>query len=202
MDLSILIAEHEPSLPSSPPQCPTSIVPLDHVSAAIKAVIIRPNGDVTHKHLARFTDKYILPTDPIFQEQPTEISKLIELPLLVARLGPPDTIPGDTYHKNRPATFLHMRPCSGFAPIDWQRKLGAVLVVRADRKPLNCLHLEAVWRYHWTMLRDVNSIQWERGLGAKKFTRKSFEAFWVRWKEQQIEAGREDFEDLISPYNV
>lgn len=98
-----------------------------------------------------------------------------------------------------------MRPCGGFAPLDWQRKLGAVLVVRADRKPLSCLHLEALWRYHWTMLRDVNSIQWagwDMGSSGTKFTRKEFAAFWVEWKRQQIDAGRDELEDFVSPYDV
>jgi hypothetical protein len=171
-------------------------------TTAIKAVIIRPNGDVTIKHLSRFTDKYILPTDPIFHDVlPTEISVLLELPLLVQRLNLRDVVPGDTYHKNRPATFLQMRPYNGFAPMDWQRKIGAVMVVRMDRKPLSCLHLEAIWRYDWTLLSDVNSIGWEKGLTAK-MTRNGFEVFWNEYKKKQIEAGREDFEGLVSPYDV
>jgi hypothetical protein len=169
---------------------------------AIKAVIIRPNGDVEVNYLARFADKYILPTDPIFMDSvPTEVSVMLELPLLVQRLNPRDDIPGDTYHKNRPATFLQMRPYSGFASLDWQRKIGAVLVVRMDRKPLSCLHLEAIWRYHWTLLSDVNSIGWERE-GKGKITRKGFEVFWNEFRKRQIDAGREDFEGLVSPYEV
>jgi hypothetical protein len=171
-------------------------------TSAIKAVVIRPNGDVTILHLARFTDQYILPTDPIFHDvTPTEISVQIELPLIVQRLNSREIVPGDAYYKNRPATFLQMRPCSGFAPLDWQRKIGAVLVVRMDRKPLSCLHLEGIWRYHWTILSDVNSIGWEKGLKGK-LTRKSFEVFWNEYRKKQIEAGREDFEDLVSPYDV
>jgi hypothetical protein len=85
--------------------------------------------------------------------------------------------------------------------MDWQRKIGAVLVVRMDRKALSCLHLEAIWRYHWTLLSDVNSIGWEKGL-KQKISRRSFEGFWYEYKRKQIEAGREDFEDLISPYDV
>jgi hypothetical protein len=177
-------------------------LPAFSMTTAIKAVIIRPNGDVTQNHLSRFTDKYILPTDPIFHNSlPTEMSVQLELPLLVARLNAREAVPGDAYHKNRPATFLQMRPCSGFAPMDWQRKIGAVLVVRMDRKPLSCLHLEAIWRYHWTLLSDVNSIGWDKGL-KQKISKRSFEAFWYEYKRRQIEAGREDFEDLISPYDV
>src|ERR1700734_1431705 len=97
------------------------------MSSPVKAVVIRPNGDVSIKHLARFADKYILPTDPVFDSLPTEMSIQLELPLLVQRLNHRDIVPGDTYHKNRPATFLQMRPCSGFAPLDWQRKIGAVM---------------------------------------------------------------------------
>jgi hypothetical protein len=173
------------------------------MSSPVKAVVIRPNGDVSIKHLARFADKYILPTDPIFDSLPTEMSIQLELPLLVQRLNHRDIVPGDTYHKNRPATFLQMRPCSGFAPLDWQRKIGAVMVVRMDRKPLSCLHLEAIWRYHWTLLSDVNSIGWDSNKNFKrKINRTSFELFWQEYRKIQIDAGREDFEDLVSPYDV
>src|SRR5579859_4208722 len=136
------------------------------ISSVIKGVVIRPNGDVSERHLSRFVDKYILPTDPIFADVvPTELSVQLEFPLVVTRLYPRESIPGDQYHKNRPATFLNIRPCSGFAPLDWQRKIGCVLVVRMDRKPLNCLHLEAMWRYAWTLLSEVNSIGygWDKG---------------------------------------
>lgn len=65
-------------------------------TSAIKAVVIRPNGDVTILHLTRFTDQYILPTDPIFHDvPPTEISVQIELPLIVQRLNSREIVPGD-----------------------------------------------------------------------------------------------------------
>jgi hypothetical protein len=175
--------------------------PSTSMTSAIKAVVIRPNGDVSLNHLSRFTDKYILPTDPIFHDVlPTEMSVRLELPLLIQRLNVKDVIPGDTYHKNRPATFLQMRPCIGFASTDWQRSVGAVLVVRMDRKPLCCLHLEAIWRYHWTLLSDVNSIARQTGL-KEMISRQGFENFWYEYRKKQIEAGREDFEDLVSPYD-
>ena len=65
-------------------------------TSAIKAVVIRPNGDVTIRHLSRFTDQYILPTDPIFHDvPPTEISVQIELPFIVQRLNSRNIVPGD-----------------------------------------------------------------------------------------------------------
>jgi hypothetical protein len=48
---------------------------------------------------------------------------------------------------------------------------------------------------------DVNSIAWEKGLKAK-ISRQGFEVFWNEYRKRQIEAGREDFEDLLSPYDV
>jgi hypothetical protein len=187
---------------SSSPLSANQPSPLYMTTSVIKGVIIRPNGDVAINHLSRFADKYVLPTDPIFHDVlPTEMSVQLELPLLVQRMNSREIVPGDSYHKNRPATFLHMRPFSGFAPLDWQRKIGAVLVVRMDRKPLNCLHLEAIWRYHWTLLSDVNSIGWEKSLKAK-ISGRGFEVFWHEYKRKQIAAGREDFEDLVSPYEI
>ena len=172
------------------------------MSTAIKGVIIRPNGDVNIHYLARFADKYVLPTDPIFADVlPTEMSVRLELPLLICRLNPKEIVPEDTYHRNRPATFLQMRPCTGFAPPEWERQIGAVLVVRQDRKPLACLHLEAVWRYHWTLLSDIHSVGWDRGCKSK-ISRRSFETFWYDYRNRQLDVGREEFEQLVSPYEI
>lgn len=173
------------------------------MQSVVKGVIIRPDGDVKTNHLTRFTDKYVLPTDPIFLPDilPTHTSVLLELPLLVERLNDRDRVPGDGYHKNRPATTLHMRPISGFAPFEWQRKVGAVLVVRMDRKPLSCLHLEAICKFLWTLMVDANSIGWEKGIESR-VTKKAFEVFWYEYKKRQIKAGREEFDELESPYSV
>jgi hypothetical protein len=167
----------------------------------VKAVIIRPNGDVAN-HLSRFTDKYILSTDPIFHNpSPCEISLLIELPLLIERINPRDNIPGDIYHKNLPATVLQMRPCSGFAPMDWHRKVGAVMVVREDKKPLSCLQLEVIWKYCWLCLSEANSIVRDHTFKSK-ISRADFERFWTDYRKRMMEVGREDFEGLVSPYEI
>jgi hypothetical protein len=171
------------------------------MACAIKGVVIRPNGDVKQRHLSRFADKYILPTDPIFLNvRPTEMSVHLGLPLLVQRLNPIEIVPGDTYHKNRPATFLQMLPSNGFPPAAWQSKIGAVLVARMDKKPLSCLHLEAICRYHWTLLADVNSIALEYGL--KRISKEGFEQFWYEYRRNQFDAGREEFENMASPYEI
>jgi hypothetical protein len=174
-----------------------------HSPISIKGVVIRPDGDVHLNHLCRYSDKYLLPTDPIFSSDflPTQTSVLLEIPLLVERLNDRSLVPGDAYHKNGPATSLHLRPCSAFVPFEWQRKVGAVLVVRMDRKPLSCLHLEAICKYHCMLLGDVNSIGWSKGV-SPKLTKKAFEVFWYDYKRRQLEAGRDEFEDLDSPYGI
>jgi hypothetical protein len=173
------------------------------MSLVIKGCIIRPNGDVTEKHLSRFADKYVVPTDPIFQDaKPPAMSVLLELPILVARLNPVDMIPGDSYHTNRPATCLNVGPC-GFAPMEWQRKVGVVLVVRMDRRPLCCFHLEALWKFHWTLLEASNTLGWDNRYKIRaRVSRSGFEEFWFDYKKKQIEAGREDWGDLPSPYDI
>jgi hypothetical protein len=163
----------------------------------IKAVIIRPNGDVK-KGLTRFTDKYILPTDPIFQDcLATQVSVLLDLPLLIQRLHPRDSVPENAYYQNLPATVLQMSLC-GIAPMEWWR-VGPVMVVRVDRKPLCCLHLEAIWKYHWNLFYENSSFDRDRQM---KISKRDFEAFWEEFRRRQIEAGREDFRELVSPYDV
>lgn len=51
------------------------------------------------------------------------------------------------------------------------------------------------------MLSDVNSIGWERGMKGQ-IGRKGFEVFWYEFRKKQIDAGREDFEGLCSPYEI
>jgi hypothetical protein len=171
------------------------------MTSAVKGCIIRPNGDVTELHFTRFADKYVLPTDPIFHDvQPTANSVRLELPILVARLNSVDLIPRGPYHNNRPATCLNIAH-SGMAPLTWQYRVGAVLVVRMDRKPLCCMHLEALWRFHWALLSEMNTLSCDK-LMRKKVNRKSFEAFWCDYQGKQIAVGREDWEDVPSPYEV
>src|ERR1700737_2052950 len=171
------------------------------MNKAIKGCIIRPNGDVREAHLTRIADKYVLPTDLIFSEKPTLNSVLIEFPVLVVRLNPIEIVPGDAYHKNTPATCLNVGNM-GLVSVDWQRKVGAVLVVRMDRKPSYSMHLEALWKFHWTVLSAVGSFAGWEATGQKRSPKAAFEAFWHEYQKKQIEAGREDWEELVSPYDV
>jgi hypothetical protein len=171
------------------------------MNTTIKGCLIRPNGDVTEHHLCRFADKFVLPTDPIFHNvEPPVMSVLLELPILVARLNPRDIVPNDAYHKNRPATCLNVGPC-GFATMEWQRQVGVVLVVRMDRKPLSCIHLEVLWKFHWTLLSEMNAIAWDKR-NKLRVNREAFQGFWHDYRKKQIEAGREDWEDIPSPYDI
>jgi hypothetical protein len=180
-----------------------SPLPNNRMTSAVKGVLIRPNGDVYINHLARFSDKFVLPTDPIFHDvRPTEMSLRLNLPLLVQRLNPLEIVPNDAYHKNTPATILQTRPCTGQCLYDWDRKIGVVLVVRTDGKPLSCLHLEAMWKFNSMLLQDSNVIaSWEIGV-QPKVGRKNFEKFWQEYRSKQIAAGREEFESLGSPYDI
>ena len=97
---------------------------------------------------------------PIFDHnEESEIAERIGLPILTRKYPPNQAWADEKNWKeslgpycNQPATFLHLS-CDkksstwGWAPPQWQNRVGSVLVVRKDRKPLLPLHMEAISRY-------------------------------------------------------
>jgi hypothetical protein len=96
---------------------------------------------------------------PIFTQAtpPCGISELVQLPVLVRKYpadkawAKDESISGTGYN-NQAATFLNLSTDTnsrllmewGWAPVEWQNKVGSVLVVRADGKDLSPHHCEVL----------------------------------------------------------
>ncbi|KAI4283086.1 MAG: hypothetical protein L6R38_002439 [Xanthoria sp. 2 TBL-2021] len=86
--------------------------------------------------------------DDIFNQAPTPISQSIGFPLILRRTKPvSENSARSANDDNAHATWLMIDPGHGFAPPEWQSGVGDVLVVRADRKPLDIAMLAAVTDY-------------------------------------------------------
>ncbi|KAF8451736.1 hypothetical protein BDZ91DRAFT_750227 [Kalaharituber pfeilii] len=77
------------------------------------------------------------------------ITALIEVPIRVYQLPVSDAKMSDTSWdpSNQPATFLHLNPKDGWAPLYWQNEVGNVILVRKDGKRLLQEHAEAICDY-------------------------------------------------------
>jgi hypothetical protein len=47
----------------------------------------------------------------------------------------------------------------------------------------------------------MNSIAWDKR-NKQHVNREAFQGFWHDYRKKQIEAGREDWEDIPSPYDI
>ena len=76
--------------------------------------------------------------DAIFGTKPLALSVLLGVPLLIRRLSakPALELPRNAHFDNVAATALHVDPATGYAPAEWCRGVGTVLVVREDQQPL------------------------------------------------------------------
>ena len=81
----------------------------------------------------------------MFNTPPTPISQKIGFPLIVQR--PVDQQIRGPAADNPHATWLMIDPRSGFAPPEWQKDVGNVLVARADKSPLDIKTLAAITDY-------------------------------------------------------
>ncbi|KAH6874065.1 hypothetical protein B0T10DRAFT_533095 [Thelonectria olida] len=77
---------------------------------------------------------------PVFSNYVPPVPGLIEIPLILRRVGTQSTYRADL--DNQIATYLNINSESGFAPPAWQSYVGTVLVARKDEKPLLPQHLE------------------------------------------------------------
>ena len=89
---------------------------------------------------------FLLPRDdPIFKTTTAPISQKIGYPLLVHR--PQDKSVRGPVADNPHATWLMIDPSTGFAPMEWQSRVGNVIVARADGGALETSTLGAITDY-------------------------------------------------------
>ena len=111
------------------------------IDKKVKAVMIHSQKDGGGRYSA-----FLLPCDDlIFKTTPVPISHEIGYPLLVHR--PQDRLVRGPLADNRHATWLMIEPSNGFAPMEWQSRVGNVIVARADGGALEISTLGAITDY-------------------------------------------------------
>ncbi|KAH8667805.1 hypothetical protein BGZ61DRAFT_461171 [Ilyonectria robusta] len=182
--------------PTPPPATPRS-------DASIQAVIVRCNADKSE--FAPWSPKMISADDPIFSHAVPLIPGLIEVPLVFSRVGTKSAYRANL--DNTIITYLHIDATSGFAPPQWQSRVGTVVVARKDKKPLLPHHMEGAWMYC-----DYISDLFGEGTGAptRLYNRQAFEKWWNVYCEAQkgFRRGKgglndpNDWRSVKSPYEM
>ncbi|KAF7959544.1 hypothetical protein EAE96_001160 [Botrytis aclada] len=150
---------------------------------------------------------------PIFEGQPTNISKLMGIPLIIQKIpreAGKDVVFNEDHLRNDFCGILHLDtlPHSetwGEIPSQWRDNVGTVLVVRQDKKDLTTLQLLAITAYISRV--GLKAVEKEPDVGTKQrfledyFTRSKFEEyFFGRFAKSRDQSPHLD-EDLISPYS-
>ena len=92
-----------------------------------------------------YSRSWVSPEDPIFNTKPVPISEKIGFPLLVRR--PMSESERGPLTDNQHAAWLMIDPTTGFAPAEWQSRVGNVFVARADGQSLETDTLGAITDY-------------------------------------------------------
>ncbi|MCJ1433199.1 hypothetical protein MMC27_002558 [Xylographa pallens] len=137
---------------------------------------------------------------PVFmQKTPPEISRLVELPVLVKKY-PPDRAWKDhrQSYNNVQATFLHVDadPKSqgwGWAPPEWQSYVGSVLVVRQDNKDLTPQQAEVLCDFCYGSMQSKFEASLEGTMTRDKvmgfMTKQRFAKFFKDYQKEQTSFG-------------
>lgn len=201
-----------PSVPAPRAPAPAALHSASPVTAApatssapgsIQAVIVR--CDVEKKRFVPWSATMIKADHPVFSNPVPPIPGLIEVPLVLHRVGTQSANQADL--DNQIATYLNIDAESGFAPPEWQSYVGTVVVARKDRKPLLPHHLEGVWIYCDYILDIFGEGE---GVPTHLYNRQAFEKWWKNYCEEQKEyrsgnGGESDLDDwrvVRSPYEI
>ncbi|KAF2878598.1 hypothetical protein BDV95DRAFT_479395, partial [Massariosphaeria phaeospora] len=171
----------------------------------IQGVRINCDADIEVDKRPRFEKVEIPPADPVFSQDPTPVSKRIELPIVVRRVL--RSVSGWVRRKseyrgahapkdNQAATFLHIgcdpkenyyrRYSWGLAPMEWQDSVGAVIVARKDKQPLLPEHVAAL--ADWCQFKLIHDFQEQNEADLSghvvlpKITKAEFEKHYSAWK--------------------
>jgi hypothetical protein len=220
-----------------------------HSSRIFKGVEIACEGDSMFLKAERFVAVNVPAAHPIFEftDQPdepsnpnnpivsvggTNISKMIELPLMIRRIFPDKQWhnPGvflESVYRNSVAEYLNLStdvktPKWGFHDLGRSGKgliYGRVLVIRKDKLPITVHQVEALVAYFKKVFHTLSReklVRYRGLLGERLFeeraklmaehvSRPKFESFWKEFKEQKIHEGNKtlfEWKDEISPYEV
>lgn len=134
---------------------------------------------------------------PIFEGPIIEIPALLEIPLVIHRLGTQSASQPDL--DCQIATWLMIKYKDGFAPPKWQSHVGSCWLARKDKKPLSEMQVYAIHDY-LSMLLDRYS---GGPKGAQKMvTRKAFERWFDDYVKSMVEVGGPEWTDIEGFYEI
>lgn len=177
-----------------------------------KCVIVRCKGDHMNAGETELAVTRVPELHPIFEGQPTLISQLMGIPLIIQRI-PREAGKDVVFHKdhlrNDFCGDLHrdILPHSetwGEIPSHWYDNVGTVLVAREDKKDITILQLTAIMSFIRRM--DLGLIKDEPDVGIKQafiqgyFSRRNFEKYFFGSFAAHDQIAQLDG-DLISPYS-
>ncbi|CAG7847855.1 SubName: Full=Uncharacterized protein {ECO:0000313/EMBL:CCA77854.1} [Serendipita indica DSM 11827] len=129
--------------------------PSKAIGAPIMAVYLFCTGDQPSNGYSNR-----LPSDPIFSSTPLPISVLLGVPLLMRRLLAKPA-PSSPHFENPLASQLQIDPAESTNQSPRGSTLGTVLIVRADKEPLQKELVDRICAYHAKLL----SLAQQRGPG-------------------------------------
>ncbi|MCJ1389458.1 hypothetical protein MMC18_002315 [Xylographa bjoerkii] len=167
----------------------------------VQGVKITCEGDRKVSHNPMPWIAVSVPRDhPVFmQKTPPEISRLVELPVLVKKYAP-DRLWKDhrQSYDNVQATFLHVDPDPqsqgwGWAPPEWQSYIGSVLVVRQDGKDLTLQQAEALCEICYDHMQSKIEASMEGRMTRDRvmgfMTKQKFTKFFKDYQKEQLSFG-------------
>ncbi|KAI1293279.1 hypothetical protein F5Y03DRAFT_333088 [Xylaria venustula] len=196
-------------------------------SHRIPGVRINCRGDQEVLKKPPFQEVKLTPWDPIFTDHDTsDIAERIGLPIFTKSCPPAHSwqnTDDSKMYENMSATYLHLCcdpeakpdiaqgiPGWGSAPMKWQNRVGSVIVVRQDQKPLSPWHVEALCRY---CLEEAGAYlahsndgygpdePMSKDLALSMICRPTFSIFWQTFHKEIDEKGG-SICDVSSPYLV
>ncbi|TGO63506.1 hypothetical protein BOTNAR_0099g00330 [Botryotinia narcissicola] len=179
-----------------------------------KCVIVRCLGD----HMKTTGETQLVVTrvpelHPIFEGQPTSISQLMEVPLIIQRIpreAGRDVVFDKDHLRNDFCAALHLdtRPFSetwGEIPSQWHKNVGTVLVAREDKKDITTLQLTAIMKFirrlNLSLVRNEPDVGMKQAFLEGYFTRRNFEEFFFGPFAANVDQIPQLDGDLISPYS-
>ncbi|KAM0128793.1 hypothetical protein ACHAP3_008181 [Botrytis cinerea] len=151
---------------------------------------------------------------PIFDGQPTNISKLMKIPLIIQGLpreARKNVVFDEDQLRNDHCGVLHLDVLShsdtwGEIPSQWQNNVGTILVVRQDKKDITALQLLAIIAFIKRL--DLSTVKDEPDVGTREefldnyFSKTNFEDFFFGCFASAVEIQNpQRNENLISPYS-
>ncbi|KAF8586973.1 S-adenosyl-L-methionine-dependent methyltransferase [Ramaria rubella] len=194
---------------AGPPAAHTILERARHNPTEVLAVRVYCEGDKKQLRVQPFVQVFVPKNHSVFTTQALPVSTTLALPLVMQREGSAYSARADL--DCQMATYMAIDTRSGLAPLEWQSRVGTVIIARQDRKPLLCQHFEAFLTYNDEII-DILGV----GGRAQRLTRTAFIRWWHMFRESTLEARElfasinggeapkdaDDWREVPSPYDI